>query len=100
MLGSQPIVGVVGQLQLEVLASRIAAEYKIEARFQTVSFDSVRWIGGDDAVQVKDFTRRHLEVMAEDRDGSPVFFARNVWELNRVVKDWPDLKFSTTRERA
>jgi peptide chain release factor 3 len=100
MLGSQPIVGVVGQLQLEVLASRIAAEYKIEARFQTVSFDSVRWIGGDDAVKVKDFTRRHLEVMAEDRDGSPVFFARNVWELNRVVQDWPDLKFSTTRERA
>ena len=33
-LGGQSVVGVVGQLQLEVLISRLAAEYKVEAELE------------------------------------------------------------------
>jgi peptide chain release factor 3 len=99
LLGSQPIVGVVGQLQLEVLASRIAAEYKVEARFHPVTFESVRWIYGD-ASELKRFIGRHREVVAEDRDGALVFFARSSWELNRLTEEWSELTFQKTRERA
>ncbi len=38
--------------------------------------------------------------MAEDRDDAPVFLAQSIWELNRTIKEWPDLRFLTTRERA
>jgi peptide chain release factor 3 len=38
--------------------------------------------------------------VAEDHDGAPVFLARNAWELNTILKEWPALKFTATREQA
>jgi len=35
-----------------------------------------------------------------DRDDEPVFLARDAWELERVVDQWPAIKFLETRERA
>src|SRR6185503_5988130 len=40
VLGSQWIVGVVGQLQLDVLASRMAVEYKIAAGFEQAPYET------------------------------------------------------------
>ncbi len=45
-IGGQWIVGVVGQLQLEVLISRLEAEYKVEAALEPAPFDTARWLGG------------------------------------------------------
>ena len=50
--------------------------------------------------ELKRFTERHRAGMAEDRDGAPVFLARNAWDLNRTIEDWPAIRFPTTRERA
>ncbi len=46
--GSGAIVGVVGALQLDVLAERLAAEYGLEVAFETSRFDSCRWISASD----------------------------------------------------
>jgi peptide chain release factor 3 len=99
MLGANWIVGVVGQLQLDVLASRIGTEYKIAVGFEPVPYEAARWVTGD-AAHVKRFIERHRASLAQDRDDAPVFLARNSWELNRVAEDWPDLRFPATRERA
>jgi len=99
MFGAQWIVGVVGQLQLEVLAARIDAEYKIAVGFEGAPYETARWVSGDSA-EVKRFVERRRAEMAEDRDGAPVFLARNAWELNRTIDDWPELRFDATRERA
>ena len=48
-IGAQWIVGVVGQLQLEVLVSRLEAEYKVEAVLEPAPFDTARWLRGSDA---------------------------------------------------
>jgi peptide chain release factor 3 len=100
MLGADWIVGVVGQLQLDVLSSRIAAEYQIAVGFEPAPYETARWVSGDDAAEVRRFIDRHRSSMAEDRDAAPVFLARNRWELNRAAEDWPDVRFQTTRERA
>lgn len=100
MLGAQWIVGVVGQLQLDVLQSRISAEYKVAASFDAAPFETARWVVSDDATKLKQFSERHRASLAEDRDGAPVFLARNAWELNRMNEDWPDLQFLKTRERS
>ncbi|WP_354505731.1 peptide chain release factor 3 [Limibacillus sp. MBR-115] len=100
LLGSEWIVGVVGQLQLEVLASRIAAEYKIAAGFETAPYEAARWVTAEDPAEMKRFQERHRASMAEDRDSGPVFMARNSWELNRTIQDWPKIGFHKTRERA
>jgi peptide chain release factor 3 len=100
LLGASWIVGVVGQLQLDVLASRIASEYNIAVGFEGAPYETARWVTGDDPAEVKRFTERHRASMAEDRDAAPVFLARNAWELNRTIEQWPDLRFPKTRERA
>jgi peptide chain release factor 3 len=98
-IGSQWIVGVVGQLQLEVLISRLEAEYRVAASFEASPYDTARWIGGAPA-DVKSFMEEHRSAMAEDRDGAPVFMARDNWDLNFVIGRYPAIRFSATRERA
>ncbi|PZO88298.1 MAG: peptide chain release factor 3 [Sphingomonas sanxanigenens] len=98
-IGSQWIVGVVGQLQLEVLISRLEAEYRVEASLEPSPWSTARWIASDDAAALKAFTGLNRSALATDRDGAPVFMAKDGWELNYVVDRNPGVRFSATKER-
>jgi peptide chain release factor 3 len=98
--GAQPIVGVVGPLQLDVLAARIAAEYNIAVGFEEAPFETARWLAAEAPAELQRFIARHPASVAEDRDGAPVFLARNAWDLRRTGADWPAIRFSATRERS
>ena len=97
-IGAQSIVGVVGQLQLDVLISRLEAEYKVEAALEPSPFDTARWIKGSDAA-LKGFTDFNMSNLARDRDGDPVFMARSAWDVGYQQERNPDLTFSATKER-
>ena len=97
-IGAQWIVGVVGQLQLEVLISRLEAEYKVEAGLEASPFDTARWIKGSEAA-IKGFTDISKANLAKDRDGDPVFMARSAWDVGYQQERNPDLLFSATKER-
>ena len=99
LTGTTWIVGVVGQLQFEVLATRIEAEYNIKAGFEDAGFDTARWVACDDKDILDKFAKAHPSNMAEDRDGSLVYLARNSWQLNRAQEDFPAVRFSATREQ-
>ena len=96
-IGSGFIVGVVGPLQFEVLASRIELEYGIPVRFETTQFTSARWISGP-LVKIDEFSRVNKGHMAEDNDGDPVFLTRLQWDIDRVERDYPDLKLSSVKQ--
>jgi peptide chain release factor 3 len=98
-IGAQWFVGVVGQLQLEVLASRIAAEYGLEVAFEQGMFETARWVSSDDPAELKKFLDAHQGNLADDRDGSPVFMAKSAWELRYVAERFPKISFTATRER-
>ncbi len=98
-IGSQWIVGVVGQLQLDVLISRLQAEYKVDAGFEASPWDTARWITSDDDKALEEFKGLHRSAMAEDRDGAPVFMAKDLWELNYVEGRNPSIRFAATRDR-
>jgi peptide chain release factor 3 len=98
--GSSWIVGVVGQLQLDVLATRIDGEYNIKVDFEAAPFETARWVEADDEAELKRFREANGAALAEDRDGAPVFLARNAWELNYTQDKWPAIRFVATRERA
>ena len=100
VIGTDWIVGVVGALQLDVLASRIDAEYKVPVRFEQAPYETARWISSDDPVELKKFIEKHRGSVAEDRDDAPVFLARNAWELNYTKEQSPKISFSATRERS
>jgi peptide chain release factor 3 len=99
MIGAQWIVGVVGELQLEVLSSRIATEYDVKAGFEAAPYETARWVTADDPAEVKRFVEANRGSLAEDRDAAPVFLARNSWELNYTKENWPKIRFLTTREQ-
>ncbi len=98
-IGSQWIVGVVGQLQLDVLISRLQAEYKVDASFEPSPWDTARWISADDDKALEEFKGLHRSAMAEDRDGAPVFMAKDGWELKYVEGRSPGIRFSATKDR-
>jgi len=97
-IGAQWIVGVVGQLQLEVLISRLEAEYKVEAALEASPFATARWLKGSDAAlkNFEDFNRSNL---ARDRDGDLVFMAKSPWDVGYQQEKNPELTFSATKER-
>jgi peptide chain release factor 3 len=99
-LGNEWIVGVIGQLQLEVLSSRMASEYKVAVGFEAAPYETARWLAADDPALLKRFVEQNRSAVAEDRDDAPVYLARNGWELNRTMQEWPGLRFLKTRERA
>ena len=98
-IGSNWIIGVVGQLQLEVLLSRLDAEYKVAAALEPAPFDTARWITATDAADLKSFTDINRSAMARDRDNNPVFLAKSAWEVGYVADRYPKVTFAATRER-
>jgi peptide chain release factor 3 len=95
--GSGFIVGVVGQLQFEVLASRIEQEYGLPVRFEPTQFTSARWVAGD-KLAVEKFASANKQHMATDSDGDPVFMTRLQWDIDRVARDYPDVRLTATKE--
>ena len=96
-IGSGFIVGVVGQLQFEVLASRIELEYGLPVRFDQSQFQSARWLSGSkDAVE--GVVAKNPQHIAHDNDGDPVFLTRLQWDIDRIERDHPAVTLSATKE--
>ncbi|MDK9720750.1 MAG: peptide chain release factor 3 [Rhodospirillales bacterium] len=97
--GSAWMVGVVGPLQFDVITTRIESEYNLRCSFEEAGFDTARWLRAEDPGLIKKLSEGNKSNMAEDRDGAPVYLARNNWQLNRLMQDFPDVKFLATREQ-
>lgn len=99
LVGSNWVVGVVGALQLEVISTRSEAEYGLAIGFEPTMYETARWIDIADEALRKRFIAAQRANLAEDGDDALVFLARNGWELERLEKEWPDVRFLAVRER-
>jgi peptide chain release factor 3 len=97
MIGSGWIVGVVGALQFDVIASRIQEEYGLPVRLEPTQFNGARWIGGPKD-KVEAFIGANRGHMAQDHDGDPVYMTRLQWDLDRAMRDHPDVKLTAVKE--
>ncbi|AML53196.1 peptide chain release factor 3 [Falsihalocynthiibacter arcticus] len=95
--GSGFIVGVVGALQFEVLASRIELEYGLPVRFEPSQFTSARWATGGKAA-IEKFEAANKQHIAHDHDGDIVFLTRLQWDIDRIGRDYPDVTLTATKE--
>ncbi len=96
-VGTGWIIGVVGPLQFEVLASRIEQEYGLPVRFEPTQFTSARWLSGPKST-LETFIASNTGHMARDNDGDPVYMTRLQWDIDRVARDFPELTLSATKE--
>jgi peptide chain release factor 3 len=97
-IGSDFVVGAVGQLQFEVMADRLANEYQLDVIFEPSPYAEARWLAGKPA-DIEDFASKHRTAMADDIDGAPVFMAKSSWEVSYVGERYPNVEFQRTKER-
>jgi peptide chain release factor 3 len=96
-IGSGFVVGVVGALQFDVLASRIELEYGLPVRFEPSQFTSARWVHGEKPA-VEAFSKANQGHLAHDHDGDLVYLTRLQWDIDRIERDHPELRLSSTKE--
>jgi peptide chain release factor 3 len=97
--GSLPVVGVVGQLQLDVLQSRLKVEYGVPAGFQDTIWSMMRWVTSDDRAALDRFAQANRRDAGEDHDGALVAFFGSDWRRKRAEEEWPMLRFHAVREQ-
>ncbi len=91
--GTQPIVGVIGSLQLDVLADRLKHEYGLQTGFDPAPCDTVRWIEADDPAAMARFVEKNRSAVATDLDGAQVFLATSAFNLSWVAERNPEIRF-------
>jgi peptide chain release factor 3 len=85
-----PILAVVGQLQLEVVQYRLKSEYGVETLLEPLPYGVARWVEGGWELLAK-VGRLFNSVTVKDSWGRPVLLFRNEWNLQQVESDHPEL---------
>jgi peptide chain release factor 3 len=98
--GSQWVIGVIGELQLDVLATRLEHEYGAKVAFEAAPVEVARWVRSNDAELLKKFLETNRWLVAHDQDDAPVLLIRNAWEHRRLMDEWPGIEFAAVRERS
>lgn len=91
--GTQPVVGVIGALQLDVLVDRLTHEYGLDAAYDPAPCDTVRWVTSDDEAALKRFIERYRPNVAKDLDGDYVYLAPSVYNLSTTRDRHEDINF-------
>ncbi|HKU87818.1 MAG TPA: peptide chain release factor 3 [Casimicrobiaceae bacterium] len=92
------LLGAVGPLQFEIVAQRLASEYKVDAIYETANISTARWLTFPDEPTRRNFEREQAAALATDVDGNPVFLATNKYNLQVTMERWPKVGFHATRE--
>lgn len=100
VLGSDLILGAVGVLQFEVVASRLMNEYGVDAVFESTSISSARWVSCDDRKMLSDFERSLAHNVAYDAAGNMTYLATSGVNLRLTQERWPKVRFHATREHS
>ena len=98
LIGNDLILGAVGLLQFDVVAYRLLSEYGVEARFDTVSVATCRWVSCDDERQLAKFRDKNQAQLSEDGGGRLVYLAPTRINLQLAEERHPEITFRATRE--
>ncbi len=99
--GADLILGAVGVLQFEVVASRLLNEYGVDAVFEGTSINTARWVSCEDRKMLADFERSSAGAhLAHDAAGNLAYLASSGVNLKLVQERWPGVTFHATREHA
>jgi peptide chain release factor 3 len=82
----EPIIGVVGALQFDVISSRLRSEYGVTATVEPLNYTAARWVGSAAGVRVSG-----ASVIGVDRLDRPVILFESEWELQYFQRHHPDV---------
>ncbi len=90
-----PVVGVVGELQFDVLLFRLNEEYQLDVRLDRLPFTAARWPVDKQGESPKDGLKGGAKVYMDEFD-KPVVLLEKEWDLNWLKKENPEIDFRIT----
>lgn len=90
-----PVIGVVGELQFDVLKFRLMSEYGADVSLDRIPSYGVRWIVGD-AAEVDKFVDENGIDCMRDKEERFVCLFPNEYRLSLAMKNFPNLQFRET----
>lgn len=98
--GGGPILGAVGQLQLEVVKDRMMREYGVDIRLEPISCRLARWVTRKDGkpVDLDNLSGSRAGIVVLDIRDRPVFLFEGDWGLQTAAKFYPELDFAETAQ--
>ncbi len=88
------IVGVVGELQFEVLTYRLQSEYNVEVKLDKLPYEYIRWIENKDETDPAAIQGTSDMKRIRDLKGNPLLLFVNSWSVGMVLERNPGLKLS------
>ena len=88
------IVGVVGELQFEVLTYRLENEYNVEVKLEKLPYEYIRWIENKEEVDVARIQGTSDMKRIKDLKDNPLLLFVNSWSVGMVEERNPGLKLS------
>jgi peptide chain release factor 3 len=82
--GRDPIVGVVGALQFDVIEARLQSEYSVDSRVEKLEYVTARWLAPDSA-PLEGNERGVLQTT--DRQGREVLLFGSTWALEYLQRE-------------
>jgi peptide chain release factor 3 len=89
-----PILGVVGELQFDVLRYRLEHEYGAPVELERLAYNYARWVEGPESPD--ELRKARIAMGVWDQDQRPVALLRDDWELRRAAQDNPKWTFHQT----
>lgn len=93
-----PIIGVVGELQFEVLVHRMQDEYNLPVRLNRLPFGVARWPRNKQGQGVDQLNGGFT--IYRDMIEQPVILLNQEWDLHWAQKENPEVEFATSIARA
>lgn len=76
-----PVVGVVGQLQFEVLEYRLRDEYGVEIQINSLPYEQVRWVAKDEE-KIRILQNSSMSMVVFDQDENYAVLLMDQWKAN------------------
>ena len=88
----EPILAAVGELQFDVVRSRLESEYGTKTVISPLPYQSAHWLSGPPAALASPTLRADVKIV-EDHDGRNVLLSETEWSLRMIRERNPDLTF-------
>ena len=92
------VLGVVGQLQLEVLQYRMEHEYGAKCNYKPIDLSLAHWFTAADPKVLEAFIDEQSRRILVDIRGEHVLMSESVWQFERTKANNPALSFYSTSE--
>jgi len=96
-MGVNIIVGVVGQLQFDLVSFRLKNEYQVQAVYSPVNVSTVRWLQGD-LKQIATFKQQQAQHIALDSGNHLAYMAPSSAHLRMMTERFEEIVFAKSRE--